>query len=410
MKEKVCIYTCITGNYDDLHEVEKEEGIDYICFTNNINLKSQSWKIVFIKDDNNLGNMILSRKIKILGHPLIENNYDISIWVDGAIQVRGNIKQFLNEYCALDKYSMACFRHRLRDCVYEEAAACIIHRKEDACSVKEYLEFIENEKFPHHYGLAECTVLVRRHGDIKVKQTMQLWFEMFLRFAKRDQLTFPYTLWETGLGVSWINLNVFDNPWFFWHTHKQEKETSICRIFFGEYKDVFVDKYLDKEMEFNEDKRCKIHFFTQKECDNIAINLGKHFGKVLTDFQINISDVLVSFFPGITIYETIVFDYDDLVIYIKGNFYENQEIIVSFEMDRPTQIDSQEFFESIIDRYYYDKLVRDNMITYLNQRCDWADKKFDEMNRELKKYNKLFEKQDLLTKIVRRMFLKVIHE
>lgn len=60
MKEKVCIYTCITGNYDDLHEVEKEEGIDYICFTNNINLKSQSWKIVFIKDDNDLGNMILS--------------------------------------------------------------------------------------------------------------------------------------------------------------------------------------------------------------------------------------------------------------------------------------------------------------------------------------------------------------
>ena len=99
-----------------------------------------------------------------------------------------------------------------------------------------------------------------------------------------------------------------------------------------------------------------------------------------------------------------------MVIYLKGNFYENQEIIVSFEMDRPTQIDSQEFFESIIDRYYYDKLVRDNMITYLNQRCDWADKKFDEMNRELKKYNKLFEKQDLLTKIVRRMFLKVIHE
>ena len=79
-------------------------------------------------------------------------------------------------------------------------------------------------------------------------------------------------------------------------------------------------------------------------------------------------------------------------------------------MDRPTQIDSQEFFESIIDRYYYDKLVRDNMITYLNQRCDLADKKSDEMNRELKKYNKLFEKQDLLTKIVRRMFLKVIHE
>ena len=33
-EKKICVYTCITGSYDDLQPVEKEEGIDYICFTN----------------------------------------------------------------------------------------------------------------------------------------------------------------------------------------------------------------------------------------------------------------------------------------------------------------------------------------------------------------------------------------
>ena len=50
MSKKLCVYTCITGDYDDLHEIEKpEKGVDYYCFTNNKNLKSKTWKIVQIK-------------------------------------------------------------------------------------------------------------------------------------------------------------------------------------------------------------------------------------------------------------------------------------------------------------------------------------------------------------------------
>ena len=126
--EKICIYTCITGDYDNLHDVEKDEDIDYICFTNNHTLKSDRWQFVYIQDEENIGDMLLSRKIKILGHPLLEK-YDISIWVDGALQVKKDIRKLLTTFCDLENYSMACFRHRLRNCVYQEATACVIHRK-----------------------------------------------------------------------------------------------------------------------------------------------------------------------------------------------------------------------------------------------------------------------------------------
>ena len=40
---KICVYTCITGNYDNLIEINNiEEGIDYICYTNNKEIKSKT--------------------------------------------------------------------------------------------------------------------------------------------------------------------------------------------------------------------------------------------------------------------------------------------------------------------------------------------------------------------------------
>ena len=56
--KKVCVYTCITGNYDNLNEITPEvyeENIDYYCFTNNQNIKSDTWNVVYIKN-NGLSN------------------------------------------------------------------------------------------------------------------------------------------------------------------------------------------------------------------------------------------------------------------------------------------------------------------------------------------------------------------
>ena len=77
-KEKICVYTCITGNYDNVNEIKQEDGIDYYLFTNNKKIKSNTWKVVYIEDES-LSNVVLARKIKILGHPIINDKYDIII-------------------------------------------------------------------------------------------------------------------------------------------------------------------------------------------------------------------------------------------------------------------------------------------------------------------------------------------
>ena len=45
MNKKV-VYTCITGGYDNLIDPSYvTEGYDYVCFTDNLELKSKVWEI-----------------------------------------------------------------------------------------------------------------------------------------------------------------------------------------------------------------------------------------------------------------------------------------------------------------------------------------------------------------------------
>lgn len=74
------------------------------------------------------------------------------------------------------------------------------------------------------------------------------------------------------------------------------------------------------------------------------------------------------------------FDYDDLVIYIKFQFRKGQEIICDFKLLELKETEIQIVVESIIDKYYYDKFIRDNMINDLNKKINTLDKNMEDYN------------------------------
>ena len=66
-KNQYVVYTCLFGKYDNLLKpLLPSKNFDYICFTNNLYLRSNFWKIIYIEE--NKDNLYLSRKIKILTH------------------------------------------------------------------------------------------------------------------------------------------------------------------------------------------------------------------------------------------------------------------------------------------------------------------------------------------------------
>ena len=230
-KEKICVYSCITGDYDNVLEIEREEGIDYYLFTNNKKIKSNSWKVIYIEDDS-LSNVLLARKTKILGHPIVNDNYDIALWMDGAVSFNTKIKDFIDHFMKNDDVFVA-FRHGERNSIKEECEACVRFCKEDKNKVKNILDFYKKEGYPDNNGLIESTVFIKRVKDKKVNETMNLWFDMVKNFTKRDQLSFNYCIYKTDLKVKWINEKVFDNKWFTWHNHRNIDFIKKYRVYFG---------------------------------------------------------------------------------------------------------------------------------------------------------------------------------
>ena len=231
--KKKCVYTCITGNYDNLNEISKEiyeDNIDYYCFTNNKNIKSDTWKVIYI-EDKELSNNLLSRKIKILGNDIVDK-YDTTIWIDGNTIIKKKISEFLKNEIDLKKYDIASFKHRFRNCIYDEAIECVKLKKDNKDIIKKQVDFLKNDKYPENNGLYETGILVRKNNKY-VKQTMQLWYEMVSNYSIRDQLSFNWVIYKTGIKTQTINMDVTENNYFNIISHIKNNKIDSYRAYFG---------------------------------------------------------------------------------------------------------------------------------------------------------------------------------
>lgn len=183
---RVAVYTALTGNYDDVHEIlYKEEDVDYLLFTNNPSLTSKTWQVILVQSD--LDNVLLSREIKMMPHNYLDDKYETSIYIDANAVIYGELSE-LAKYLDGGK-SLAVSRHSIRKSVKEEIEACVKLRGADPIEATRQYERYLQEGFKDNYPLLECGILVRAHKDAKVRELMQSWYDEFKNGVKRDQLS-----------------------------------------------------------------------------------------------------------------------------------------------------------------------------------------------------------------------------
>jgi hypothetical protein len=181
----IAIYTALTGDYDDVNEIlYKEAGVDYLLFTNNKNLRSSTWQVVYVESE--LDNLLLSREIKMLPHKYLGEKYDASIYIDANAVVYGELSQVLTYLN--DKVSFAVSKHSERKSVKEEIDIIvqrIYNNKEPYVQYERYVK----EGFDDNLGLAECGLLVRKHNDNALQKVMEAWWNEFQNGIRRDQIS-----------------------------------------------------------------------------------------------------------------------------------------------------------------------------------------------------------------------------
>ncbi len=215
------IYTVITGEYDKLREPEKTDGrFDYICFTDNTNLRSEVWDIRIIENEEKLDKVRTARKYKILCHEFLKE-YDYSVYVDGKIQIIGDIRKYMESYSKGSP--MLCFPHFARSCAYEEAVSCIKFGKDDAAVITKQMNKYRQEGYPVNNGLVDSACLVRQHHNILLQKTMEDWWAEVQNGSRRDQLSIGYVCWKNNFHYDLSDLFIYHNEYI---CKKRDRETA----------------------------------------------------------------------------------------------------------------------------------------------------------------------------------------
>lgn len=177
------LFTAIFGPYDKLKRPTiVTPGWKYVCFTDQ-DFTSDVWEIRRGVPVNGTTGQQMARKIKILFHQFIDDDY--SIWLDGSFQINCNLNDW---WKTRFKPDITCVRHPIRDCIYQEAIVCTQNRRN---GVEGALQQVESYRgiVPEHGGLIQSGLLMRKRTGFTINLCEE-WFAELSNHSMRDQISF----------------------------------------------------------------------------------------------------------------------------------------------------------------------------------------------------------------------------
>ncbi|TKX40350.1 glycosyltransferase domain-containing protein [Halorubrum sp. CGM4_25_10-8A] len=222
MKEgsKTVVYTAVFGDYDVVLPPKcLNDCLEFVCFTDSPEKIPEPWNVRTLSEQT-LSPKLKSGKVKTLPHRYFPE-YHQSIWVDANIGITGDIDKLLEEQ--LIDFNLAVPEHPYRSCIYNEAEALMERGIIEPEVTQALLQKYERDGFPKNFGLSETRVLLRNHQNTSVKRSMDTWWEEYHQGPERDQLSFEYAMWKSGLEYNQLASAIAVNSEYFrYFPHKRQ--------------------------------------------------------------------------------------------------------------------------------------------------------------------------------------------
>lgn len=218
---RLVIYTAIFGDMPDFLNAPKNipADVELHAYVDGIKRPEQhetGWELMPALWEHKTNPRLRARRHKLLSHVLYPQ-VDYTLWLDGCLTPIVNPTFLLETY--LNKTDICLFRHMERDCVYDEADACIKLRKDSPKILNGLKDRYRAEQYPAHNGLAETTAVLRRHTP-EIKALNHLWWEELRKNSIRDQMSFNYVAWKLGVNYSTFAGTRPSSPYFEWRAHR----------------------------------------------------------------------------------------------------------------------------------------------------------------------------------------------
>ena len=205
------VYTSIFGDYDTLKDpIVYSDGIDYICFTDNADIKSDFWRVVYIKNENPdfEKDIKLARYFKTNFHEYL-SSYENLMWMDARITIISDINEYLEN---LRNKDIVFLKHPNANSIAEEFERVLegkIERPEIIETIKErYAEF----GYIYDNGLISSGVMLFKNNKKTIKFSKE-WWEEINDYSHRDQLSGNFVLWRNK-GINYVMLPRMINKYF----------------------------------------------------------------------------------------------------------------------------------------------------------------------------------------------------
>lgn len=208
--DPIVVFGCYFGapepfNPDSLGD---GKGYDRVLVTDRDDLEVPDGVRLLLQPSHALGQLHESRRAKIMPH-LFFPDYTWSIYVDNRAsittpptQIIERITQQLGTTPPAGRY---LFRHQTRKFVQEELDICYrlgLFNEETWRLLHKTYRSVGLSRTP---DLTQNTIMLQRAGDPETDAMNNLWFELFLRYCRRDQLTL--NLAEHIQGHKWTRLD-----------------------------------------------------------------------------------------------------------------------------------------------------------------------------------------------------------
>ena len=143
-----------------------------------------------------------------------------------------NIELLDNPKDIIDSISsnIAIPMHPNRKCIYKEAEACKKAKKDKPEIIDKQIEKYKKEKFPENFGLVQSNIVIRHHNSDDCIFLMNSWWEQIANESHRDQLSFNYVIWKTGLSFEYLDKALCNSKYFYWRKEHGRKNINYSNF------------------------------------------------------------------------------------------------------------------------------------------------------------------------------------
>lgn len=205
-KGKVAVYTFIAEGYDQLHQpliIDKDADYFVISDTKIKDLGIFHWiDVNFVVPHDIKNSFMKNRYCKMHGADIFKD-YDYSIYLDGALQIAGNIITYLDQ---IGKTGIALYSNETNGCIYDAAIYLALIGRCNFEMTRNQLKTYALEGMPENYGYLCGGYIFRDNKNVLGNELMNLWWKEYQKWPTRDQFCLPYVMWKKGLKLEDIGI------------------------------------------------------------------------------------------------------------------------------------------------------------------------------------------------------------